>query len=459
MASAGFRFGKWNFWFHITENEARKACIPAIFIASTTVYIGLSAILIYNKFKAITDSKSMVQKHKFEFDMTKLKSEVEKEVCAQKHQHVIETIRQKAQLNKESYSAKKTDDILYKMAINSMRREQSEQSGERDEYNENDYAKPIMRNASDIPTVDGHYDDHQLCGKLAYREDICLFYGEEHIAKTSITLCIMMDLVLRRKSCLIDENKDNFPPYTCLWYNAEMNEADFQTFFGEFDRHRLDGRLLFIENFSHMTLREWLQDVKKQLMGCKTDTVVVLDNISCICNSTDAEVRDLINMVKSIQSHTQERGIYTTFIIIDHINKQGKVAGTYKLNALFSNRIRFSSHGDGHTAIKVEKNRAYHDMVNHSYDLHWITSIEGNKSFENLGEIFEDSMPAQTVEDEKSPDDCGKVWTDEKILEFHEVLRETRNKSEAERRTGVPRQRYDRRIKKLLADGECDPIV
>lgn len=322
-----------------------------------------------------------------------------------------------------------------------------------------------MRQASDIPLVDGHYDDHQLVGTLLYREDICLCYGEEHIGKTSIILNWIIDIVLGKKSRLMPDDKGIHPPYQCLWYNGEMNEPDFQNFFGNYERSRLDGRLFFIDDFAHMNLYEWLKHVRERLRNCHSDTIVVLDNISCICNSTDVEVKSMRNKIASIQKEVRtEQGIHVTFLIIDHINKKGLVAGTYKLKALFSTRIRFSSYGEGHTKISIEKNRKYHYMINKSFDLLWTTSPEGYKSFENLGEIIEDGVPVilsdsdLVDEDDEEDDPDDRPIPDARILEFHEIVREKGNISEASRQLSIHRKHYYNRIDGLIEAGKCKPI-
>ena len=395
MAKGGFYYHGVGANVDITEAEAKSAAVPCLVITSSVLFWGISAILIFYKCKSDIDKKTEASNK------------------AREYKNEGET-----------------------------------------EGNGNNTSEPIVRQASEIPVVDGSYDDHQLVGKLLYREDICLCYGVEHCAKTSIILNWVIDMILRCGSCIMADDKGVHPPYTCLWYNGEMNDGDFQNFFGDFDRHRLDGKLAFVDDFAYMTLKEWLIDVEKRLLDYHTDTIVVLDNISCISNSTDAEVRNLKNTIVSMQANTKERGFYTTFIIIDHINKQGNVAGTYKLQSLFSNRMRFDLNGNGHTKITIEKNRKYHDMIDRSIDLLWTTAPEGYKSYKNQGEKVTDNISAPNSDNQEGNQkveskDVGYKYSDEEILKFHEVFHETGNKSEAQRLTGVTRQAYDKRIGKL----------
>lgn len=317
----------------------------------------------------------------------------------------------------------------------------------------------LTHNLSDIPPVDGHQDDHQLVGKLLHREDICLCYGEEHIAKTSIILNWIIDIVLQRKARLMPDDQGVHTPYHCIWYNGEMNQTDLHVFFGEYNRKLLDGKIEFVENFAHLDLKGWLKNVEKRLRRCSEDSIVVLDNMSCISNSTGSEVRNMKNRFLALQKKIyNDVGIHITFIIIDHINKKGEVAGSYKLMALFSNRMRFCAYGEGHTKVIVEKNRTYHEMIHKSFDYKWMTSPEGFKSFQNMGEIVDknnssaDSPPDHNYADVDDVDD-GKKYPDDQILEFHRIFLETENQSEAQRKSGVPRQVYQKRIGKILKNG------
>lgn len=314
-----------------------------------------------------------------------------------------------------------------------------------------DSIEPTIRQLSEIPEV-GDLSYHQLAGPLLYENDIMLAYGEPHVAKTSIILNMILDIVLRRDSRLMTEDESIHPIYTGFWYNGEMTEADFQTFWGKFERKRLDDILFFIDDFGYMNLNDWLDDVEKHVNNCLTSSIFVLDNLACISNSTAKEITQMINRMKSIQNKMKVTDTHVTFIIIDHMNKAGTIAGTYKLKALFTNIVRFEAYGKGHTMITIEKKRIGHELINKSYNLQWTTAPEGNMSFENLGEIGGD---AQNSSDS---DDNGKLYSDDDILKFHEVLRQTGNQSEAQRQTGVPRQRYQDRIGKLIAQGKCEPI-
>ena len=324
-------------------------------------------------------------------------------------------------------------------------------------------AEPVVRKASEIPTVGSDLDIHQLAGKLLYREDICICYGEEHSGKTSILLSMVIDIVLQKKSHIMKDDCGVHPSYHCIWYNGEMNDADFDVFFGDFDRKILDGKIDFVDGFTHFSITEWFTDVKSRLSDCTCDTVVVLDNLSTISNVSDKDINMLFNNIKAIQAEMRQKGIYATFIILGHINKSGDSKGPYNLKALGSNRIRFSSNGKNHTKITVEKNRKYQDMRDKSFNLRWTTSSEGFKSYENLGEIVnsDTSSPQDSNDETFSIDEfCGreKKYSDEEIMKFHKYLEETGSKSEATRQSGVPRQTYDRRIGKLIEKGKCQPI-
>ncbi len=442
MASFGINFSKFGVHLRCNADEGKKAAVPGMVIFITLSYFCLSCFLIYRKYKTAADRELKKDQNDYEIKVIKAKGDIEKDV----------------------YANRKLNDILAAVTLSNLRKEQNENS-ENDEEGKGEDAELTIRQAHEIPVVDGHYDDHQLIGMLLYREDICLCYGEEHVGKTSIILNWIIDIVLGRKSRMMPDDKGIHPPCQCLWYNGEMNEPDFQNFFGNYDRTHLKDKIYFLEGFSDLNFREWLGKVREQLDGCHSDTIVVLDNISCICNSSDMEVRRMRGIIESIQKEMyNNRGIHVSFLVIDHINKKGDVAGTYKLKALFSTRIRFSSYGEGHTKISVEKNRKYHDMINRSFDLLWTTSPEGYKSFENLGEIIEDRIPTTPSdsnlgdEDDEEEDSDERPIPDARILEFHKIVREKSNISEASRITGIARKHYYKRIDKLIEAGKCEPI-
>ena len=360
----------------------------------------------------------------------------------------------------ELYTIERTADAIYEKAKDDSRKRGTSGDDDDDQEDDEDDLDSDTLNLSDIPHVDGLQDDHQLVGKLLHREDICLCYGEEHIAKTSIIFNWIIDIVLQRKARLIPDDQGVHTPYHCIWYNGEMNQTDLHVFFGDFNRKLLDGKIEFVENFAHLDLKGWLKNVEKRLRRCSEDSIVVLDNMSCISNSTGSEVRNMKNRFLALQKKIyNDVGIHVTFIIIDHINKKGEVAGSYKLMALFSNRIRFCAYGEGHTKVTVEKKHTYHEMIHKSFDLKWTTSPEGFKSFQNIGEIVEKKKPSADTPplDNNYADvddvDDGKKYSDDQILEFHRIFQERGNQSEAQRQTGVPRQVYQKRIAKILENG------
>lgn len=319
------------------------------------------------------------------------------------------------------HTIKRAADAMYEKAKASNRKGNGDSDDDDEDQADKDDLDSDTHNLSDIPPIDGHYDDHQLTGKLLYREDICLCYGEEHIAKTSIILNWIIDIVLQRKARLMPDDKGTHPPYHCIWYNGEMNQADLHVFFGNYNRRLLDGKIDFVENFAHLNLFGWLKNVELRLQQCSEDTVVVLDNLSCISNSTGAEVKNMKNVFLSLQRKIfSGQGIRVTFIVIDHINKKGDVAGSYKLKALFSNRMRFSAYKEAHTKITVEKSRAYHELHGKSFDYEWTIAPEGYKSFENKGEIkMGDREPPKKGADNKEP--MFDSYTLSQVQELYEL--------------------------------------
>ena len=319
------------------------------------------------------------------------------------------------------------------------------------DINNSEGLKPKVIQMSEIPNT-GNLSYHQLVGPLLFEGDIMLAYGEPHVAKSSIILKMAMDIVLRSDSTIMTGDEEIHPVNTCYWYNGEMTDAEIQAFFGNFDRTRLDSKLYKIDANSFTSLNEWLNHVEEMVNSSYTSSIVVLDNLACISNSSAKEIAQMILRMKSIQQREGCCDAQTTFIIVDHMNKAGTIAGTYKLKALSSNIVRFEAFGKNHTKITIEKNRLAHQLVNKSFDLEWTTAPEGNLGYLNLGEIDGEDLNNGDF------DGDGKVYSDEEILSFHEIYRKTKNQSEASRQTGVPRQRYMARIGKLIAQGKAEPI-
>ena len=81
-----------------------------------------------------------------------------------------------------------------------------------------------------------------------------------------------------------------------------------------------------------------------------------------------------------------------------------------------------------------------------------------------MGEIIEDGVPVilsdsdLVDEDDEEDDPDDRPIPDARILEFHEIVREKGNISEASRQLSIHRKHYYNRIDGLIEAGKCEPI-
>lgn len=256
---------------------------------------------------------------------------------------------------------------------------------------------------SDYPVLKGNIDDYQLAGKLLYRDDICLWYGESSSTKTAFTLNIMMDVVLGKKSSLVSNDSGIHMPCHGIFYNGEMDAVKFQKFFGNYNRENLCGKIDVISNFLDFGINDWCADIQKRLTNITTDALVVLDNISCITSSMNGEAfRQLIAKIRFIQQTQNARGLYVAFILISHTNKEKEAIGSMQQTNLVDNKLKFEKNGSSHTRITMEKNRIYNELCDKSFDYEWIISPEGYQSFKYIGEV-KTPKPTNTLSESKQP--------------------------------------------------------
>ena len=268
-------------------------------------------------------------------------------------------------------------------------------------YDNQGYQALEQKQFSDYPVLKGNIDDYQLAGKLLYRDDICLWYGESSSTKTAFTLNIMMDVVLGKKSSLVSNDSGIHMPCHGIFYNGEMDAVKFQKFFGNYNRENLSGKIDVISNFLDFGINDWCADIQKRLTNITTDALVVLDNISCITSSMNGEAfRQLIAKIRFIRQTQNARGLHVAFILISHTNKEKEAIGSMQQTNLVDNKLKFEKNGSSHTRITMEKNRIYNELCDKSFDYEWIISPEGYQSFKYIGEV-KTPKPTNTLSESK----------------------------------------------------------
>lgn len=224
------------------------------------------------------------------------------------------------------------------------------------------------------------YESGQLLGKLIYKGDIVIIYGCAGVGKSTFTIQIAKDLASGKPSkLLIDNNDGRSTPQNVLYYDGEMDSADYQKILGDANVNVACVRFSYVKR-----TEDWIARLNKRLENCKTDTTVILDNISCVCSSMNGEsIREFfLKHLKQVQQKFEDKGILT-FIILAHSNKENDMMGSVHQKNFATTVIRLNKHDDEHITMSIEKNRKYGEMANKTFLLKKMESSEGYKHFEN----------------------------------------------------------------------------
>ena len=245
--------------------------------------------------------------------------------------------------------------------------------------------------ASDIKGSYENYNDGQLLGKLIYKGDTVIWYGTPGSGKTTAAIQMAIDLSLGSHSKLIPAIYDNglHKPIHIIYYDMEMDDNDFDNFFGTYDRSQIPN-IDFFRNTYFTKPTDFVNNVRSKLSTCKDDTVVFVDNASAIGLTLNAEgIRSLfLNDFRKMKEECKARGFTVTFIVIAHTNKEQKLYGSSNFSNFCSTMLKMERVPNKNSStLSVEKSRKYGtDMQDKKFMLEFDT-IDGHKGFENKGEI------------------------------------------------------------------------
>ena len=278
--------------------------------------------------------------------------------------------------------------------------------------------------ASDIKGSYENYNDGQLLGKLIYKGDTVIWYGTPGSGKTTAAIQMAIDLSLGSHSKLIPAIYDNglHKPIHIIYYDMEMDDNDFDNFFGTYDRSQIPN-IDFFRNTYFTKPTDFVNNVRSKLSTCKDDTVVFVDNASAIGLTLNAEgIRSLfLNDFRKMKEECKARGFTVTFIVIAHTNKEQKLYGSSNFSNFCSTMLKMERVPNKNSStLSVEKSRKYGtDMQDKKFMLEFDT-IDGHKGFENKGEIKQgDRESPKNGTDDKEP--MFDSYTLSQVQELYEL--------------------------------------
>lgn len=281
-----------------------------------------------------------------------------------------------------------------------------------DSPNEGNELLPQVQTVNEIRkerTIE-NYDDGQLVGKLIYKGDKVILFSESGTGKTVLAMGLALDIASGHASKIIPDDKGNHKPQMVFYYDGENDPEDYYKIFGE---HEVDTEnLFFIRKFYYETPQEWLEDLRKNLTGIQGDVTVILDNISCIMSTFNANVvKQLFNRdLNKIQNDFAPNKV--TFIVVAHTNKQKELMGSNNQHNFATSLIKLRELDEHSLQLEVIKDRKYGDMKGKSFLLAKRETEDGYKYDEYVSTISSDEKNCSSKADNIPPETIRaiKAW-------------------------------------------------
>ena len=205
-------------------------------------------------------------------------------------------------------------------------------------------------------------DDYGLYKNLLSKGDVCVLYGPRGCGKTTLAVQLAKELCVGRTSRLVQPDHFFARPQTILYYDGEHSDMYNAKLFGRGDMSEFNNFKL-LRGFSYSTPQMWLKDVEERLNFQRSDAVVFLDNLSCICSTNNANtMREFIlNDFRQLQKKLEGQGCKLTLVLLAHPNKEGGLSGSMNLQNFATTILEIKKVDQDRVVLTVSKNRFWGD--------------------------------------------------------------------------------------------------
>lgn len=287
-------------------------------------------------------------------------------------------------------------------------------------------------------TSNGHYADFQLVGKLLYCGDKAVIYASPGVGKTVWTIQACLDIASGYPSSLVEDDCSLCKPQHVIYYDGEMDAPDYVKIFGS---SAVSPNIQFVREFYFNSPDEWIEDLKVRLKMCNDSAVVVLDNITCIGNTTRADAIRLLflHSFNELQDMHKVKGYHLTFVVIAHTNKQFDLAGSANLRNFATSVLALEYADESHIKLTVEKNRKYGEMRGKEFLFAQAETDDGSKRFEMGVPLEKAKLTSPTM---LSAKEQAKADRRKKYEEVSLLLNDNMSWLDIHIKTGVTKQRF-----------------
>lgn len=292
---------------------------------------------------------------------------------------------------------------------------------------------PTIQSVAEVRSSagDANYDDGRLIGKLLYQNDIAILYAPPGTGKTVLALQLA-EAIASAGVCFVvpnDDDNDKRRAQLVLYYDGEMDDADYKNIYGE--DNITGNQIVLIRKFYFKDHHEWMKDLKDRLDASSGDATIFMDNLSCICASTNGNtIREFfLNDLKVIQGQYADCCRNLTFVFLAHTNKDGDLAGSQNICNFGTTVLGMNATEDAPDLIKLSviKNRKYGEMRGTQFLLQKKETDQGRKYMEYVEKIK--TPPTKSNDEGKEFYELRqKGMTDKQIADMFGLSREHVNR-------------------------------